>query len=110
MAFDQALAERVRDRLADRPGVTDKRMFGGLAFLTDGLLTVCVMGDDLLVRVGKENAADALSRPGTRVFDMTGRPMKGWVAVDGAVLDDDVLSGWIDEASAFVATLPPKDR
>lgn len=108
MAFDDALAERVRDRLADVPGVTDKRMFGGLAFLSDGHLTVCVMGDDLLVRVGKEAAAQALTEPGAGRFDMTGRPMAGWVVVDGAVLDDDVLQDWIDRARGFVASLPPK--
>jgi TfoX/Sxy family transcriptional regulator of competence genes len=108
MAFDAALAERVRDRLADRPGVTDKRMFGTLAFLTDGNLTVCVRGDDLMVRVGRDGVADALTRPGARTFEMSGRAMKGWVLVDGAVLDDDVLTEWIDRAGDFVRTLPPK--
>jgi TfoX/Sxy family transcriptional regulator of competence genes len=108
VAFDAALVERVRDRLADRPGVTDKRMFGTLAFLTDGNLVVCVLGDDLMVRVGRDGTADALARPGARQMDMTGRPMKGWVLVDGAVLDDDVLAEWIDRAWDFVRTLPPK--
>ena len=108
MPFDEALAERVRDRLADLPGVADKRMFGGLAFLTEGHLTVCVTGADLLVRVGKDAAGAALAEPGARKFDMTGRPMAGWVVVDGAFLDDDVLLAWIDRARAFVATLPPK--
>ena len=109
MAFDDVLAERVRDRLADvGAGARAKRMFGGIAFLIDGSMTVGVVGDDLLVRVGPEATAAALTRPGTRPFDMTGRPMNGWVVVDGAVLDDDVLADWITEACAFVATLPPK--
>jgi TfoX/Sxy family transcriptional regulator of competence genes len=108
VAYDEGLAERVRDRLAELPGVTDKRMFGGIAFLTDGNMTVGVTGDDLLVRVGPEATDTALARPGARLFDMTGRPMRGWVVVDGAELDDDVLVEWIELARSFVATLPPK--
>ena len=108
MAYDEALAERVRDRMAAMPGVTDKRMFGGLAFLTEGNLTVGVTGDDLLVRVGRDAEEEALARPGARRFDITGRPMAGWVVVDGAMLDDDALLDWLDRARAFVDTLPPK--
>jgi TfoX/Sxy family transcriptional regulator of competence genes len=108
VAYDEALSERIRERLADVPGVTDKRMFGGIAFLTNGNMTVGVTGDDLMVRVGPDATDDALRQPGARLFDMTGRPMKGWIVVDGAVLDDEVLTDWIDRARRFVATLPPK--
>ncbi|MEV4636829.1 TfoX/Sxy family protein [Actinoplanes sp. NPDC049548] len=108
MAYDEALAERVRDLLAPLPGVSDKRMFGGLAFLTDGNLTVALMGDDLMVRLGRDAAEQALTRPGARPCDIGGRLMRGWVLVDGAVLDDDVLAGWVDLARSFVSTLPPK--
>jgi TfoX/Sxy family transcriptional regulator of competence genes len=108
VAYDEALAERVRDRMTALPGVTDKRMFGGLAFLTEGNMTVGVVGDDLLVRVGRDAEDEALARPGARRFDMTGRPMAGWVVVDGAMLDDDALLDWLDRARAFVETLPPK--
>ena len=108
MAYDEALAERIRDRLTEMPGVTDKRMFGGIAFMTDGNMTVGVTGDDLMVRVGPDATEEALAQPGARPFDMTGRPMRGWVVVDGAELDDDVLSEWIERARSFVATLPPK--
>ena len=108
MAYDEGLAERVRDRLADRPGTADKRMFGGLSFLTDGHLTVCVTHDDLMVRVGPDSMEQALTEPGTRPMTMGARTMRGWVLVDGAVLDDDVLTAWIDRAGEFVSSLPPK--
>jgi TfoX/Sxy family transcriptional regulator of competence genes len=108
MAYDEALVERVGELLADVPGVSDKRMFGGIAFLIDGLMTVAVTHDDLMVRVGKPNEERALARPGARQVEMKGRPMGGWIVVDGAALDDEALSGWVTEAREFVATLPPK--
>jgi TfoX/Sxy family transcriptional regulator of competence genes len=108
MAYDEALAERIRDRLHDTDGVTEKKMFGGLAFLAHGNMAVGVIGDDLIVRVGPDATDAALTHPGARAFDMTGRPMKGWIVVDGAVLDDDVLAGWIRQGETFAGTLPPK--
>lgn len=108
MAYDELLAERVRERLADVPGVTDRRMFGGLAFLVEGHMTVCVAGDDLMVRVGRDDSERALTEPGAGPMEMKGRPMAGWVLVDGAHLDDEALDGWIARAGRFVAELPPK--
>ena len=109
MAYDEGLAERVRERLGVRPGVTEKRMFGGIAFLYRGNMAVGVSGEDLMVRVGPEHTDTALARPGTRVFDMTGRPMRGWILVDSSVLaEDDALGRWVDEGHAFAAGLPPK--
>jgi TfoX/Sxy family transcriptional regulator of competence genes len=108
MAFDDALAERIRDRVRDAAGIHEKRMFGGLAFLTDGNMTVGVHGDDLIVRLAPAETDTALTESGVRPFDITGRPMRGWVLVAGEVLDDDVLDDWIERARAFVATLPPK--
>jgi TfoX/Sxy family transcriptional regulator of competence genes len=108
MAFDDALAERLRDRLGDAAGVTEKKMFGGLAFLTHGNMTVGVHGDDLVVRLDPAATDDAPRRPGVRPFDITGRPMRGWVLVAGEVLDDGELESWIERARGFVATLPPK--
>lgn len=83
-------------------------MFGGLAFLTDGNMTVGVHGDDLIVRLAPADTDTALAEPGVRPFDITGRPMRGWVVVAGDVLDDDILDRWIGRARSFVATLPPK--
>jgi TfoX/Sxy family transcriptional regulator of competence genes len=108
MAYDSVLVERIRDRLGDAGGVTEKKMFGGLAFLTSGNMTVGVYGDDLIARIGPDGTDAALAEPGVRLFDMTGRPMRGWVLVAGEVLDDDVLERWIGQARSYVGTLPPK--
>jgi TfoX/Sxy family transcriptional regulator of competence genes len=109
MAFDEGLAQRLRERLADTGAVVEKRMFGGLAFMVDGNMCVGVMGEELIARVGPEATEAALGRPGSRLFDFTGRPMKGWVMVEpGALEDDDTLVGWVELALAYVRTLPPK--
>ncbi len=108
MAYDAALADRLRDRLRDRVGVTEKKMFGGLAFLTHGNMTVGVHGDDLIVRISPDSTDAAMTQPGVRPFDLSGRPMRGWIVVAGDELDDHVLDRWVAEADAFVATLPPK--
>jgi TfoX/Sxy family transcriptional regulator of competence genes len=109
MAYDEGLAERVRERLGVHQDVTEKRMFGGIAFLYQGNMAVGVGGTDLMVRVGPEHTDAALARPGTRVFDMTGRPMRGWILVDSSALaEDEALGRWVDEGHAFAASLPPK--
>lgn len=109
MAFDEHLAERIRDEVGDLPGVSAKRMFGGVAFLLHGTMLVGVTGDDMIARVGPDAAEECLALPGTRVFDFTGKVMRGWVVVDGSVLDEDSgLADWIERAREFVETLPPK--
>jgi TfoX/Sxy family transcriptional regulator of competence genes len=109
MAFDQGLAQRIRERLAPTGGVAEKQMFGGLAFLVDGNMCVGVIGEELIARVGLDATGTALERPGTRLFDFSGRPMKGWITVASDGLeDDDALAAWIDDALRFVHTLPPK--
>ena len=109
MAYDEGLAQRIRERLGTEPGIGEKRMFGGIAFLVHGNMAVGVSGDDLMVRVGPDATDAALARPGTRIFDMTGRPMRGWILVAGdALAEDEVLEAWLDEGSAFAASLPPK--
>jgi TfoX/Sxy family transcriptional regulator of competence genes len=108
MAYDEVLAERIRDRFADVPGVAEKKMFGGLAFLTGGNLAVGVRGDDLMARIGEAGTAAALAMPGVRPCEMGSRTMRGWILVDGEALDDEVLDTWLATARAFVATLPPK--
>jgi TfoX/Sxy family transcriptional regulator of competence genes len=108
MAYDEALAERLRDRLRGLAGVTEKKMFGGLAFLSHGNMTVGVRGDDLIARINPDDTDAALAQPGVRYFDATARPMRGWIMVAGETLDDVVLDRWVAQAGTFVATLPPK--
>ncbi|MEU9213670.1 TfoX/Sxy family protein [Streptomyces sp. NPDC048415] len=109
MAYDEGLAERIRERLGADPDIAEKRMFGGIAFLYRGNMAVGVTGDDLMVRVGPDATDAALARPGARIFDMTGRPMRGWVVVAGeAVAEDDATGAWIDQRHDFAASLPPK--
>ena len=109
MAFSEPLAARIRDILAGKKGVEEKKMFGGVGFLLKGNLLVGVWKDTLLVRLGAEDGEEALRAPHVKVFDITGRPMKGWILVgpDG-VEDDDQLRGWIERARKFVRTLPAK--
>ncbi|MBU2666579.1 TfoX/Sxy family protein [Actinoplanes bogorensis] len=107
MAYDEVLAQRLRDRLTD-PAVTERKMFGGLAFFTNGNMTVGVSRDELIVRLGAPEIAAALTRPGVRPFESGGRAMKGWILVAGEHLDDPALEGWLAAAYDHVSTLPPK--
>ncbi len=109
MAYDEALAERVRDVLGDAPDVVGKRMFGGIAFMVAGNMACGVMGDDLLVRVGKEDQAVCLALPFVRPMEMSGRTMGGFVVVDAEGLaEDDVLEEWLERGCAYAGSLPPK--
>ena len=108
MAFDELLAARVRTCLQQVAGVSEKKMFGGLAFMTGGHLTVGVYGDGLIAGIGAPDMDAATAEPGVRPFDMTGRPMRGIVVIDSAVLDDNTLARWIGQARSYVAGLPPK--
>jgi TfoX/Sxy family transcriptional regulator of competence genes len=110
MAYDEALAGRVRDVLADRGDrVREQKMFGGLAFMVDGHMTVGVVNDELMARVGADSEDAALAQPHARTMDFTGRPMTGFIQVsaEGVAAEDDVRA-WIDRALSFTSTLPPK--
>ena len=109
MAFDESLAERIRLVLADAPGLFERLMFGGIAFMVSGHMACGVIGDELLLRLGPEGADGALGRPHVRPMDFTGRPMRSMVLVGPEALRDDAdLEGWLRAGLAFVATLPPK--
>jgi TfoX/Sxy family transcriptional regulator of competence genes len=109
MAFDSSLAERVRKTLGARSGLSERRMFGGLAFLVDGKMFMGIRNSSLMARVGPEHHQDALAMPGVRVMDFTGRPMKGYVYIDPpAVADDTQLAAWVTWCVQYVAGLPAK--
>lgn len=113
MPYDEDLALRLQVLLADQPGLTTKRMFGGLAFLIDGHMAIAASSNGgLLVRVDPAAAPVLLERPRTARMVMGGREMDGWLRVAdderGGLDDDTELRTWIDEALAYVRTLPPK--
>jgi TfoX/Sxy family transcriptional regulator of competence genes len=109
MAFDEELAARIRKRLARRAGVSEKKMFGGLAFLLNGNMCCGVHKREMIVRLDPNRTAEALSQPRTRIFDLSGRPMKGWILVElSGVADDDALAKWLRLATTYAATLPAK--
>ena len=110
MAYDEDLANRIREQLAGETGITEKAMFGGLAFLLNGNMSVGVSGQGgLMVRVGPEGNDEALAQPHARPFEMRGRTMDGWIRVapEGAETDAQ-LAGWVRRGTAFARPLPPK--
>ena len=110
MAFSEVLAERIRQRLARRKNVEEKKMFGGVGFLLHGNMLVGVWKDSLVVRLGPDEGDEALKEPHVKEFDITDRPMEGCVLVEAeAVQSDDQLKGWIQRAVNFVGKLPAKE-
>jgi TfoX/Sxy family transcriptional regulator of competence genes len=109
MPYSKSLAARVRQALAQRKGIVEKKMFVGVAFLMHGNMLVGVWQDSLIVRLGSENGEAALSEPHVKQFDVTARPMRGWVMVEPDGTDSDgQLANWIQRAAEFVGTLPAK--
>ena len=109
MAFDESLAARIRDALARKKNIGEKKMFGGVCFLLHGNLLVGVWKDSLIACLGPDGGGEALLEPHVRAFDITGRPMRNWVLVEPeGVADDDQLKAWIQRAMKFVGTLPGK--
>jgi hypothetical protein len=109
VAYNAGLADDIRAHLGNRTDLTEKEMFGGIAFMVGGNMAVGVSGDDLMVRVGKETYDEALTRPGVREFDMSGRPMRGWVLVsDKGYSTEADFASWIDRGVSYAENLPPK--
>ncbi len=110
MAYDVDLADRVREALGAEAGVTEKRMFGGLAFLVHGHLAVSASSrGGLLLRIDPAEADTLLREPHVRRFEMRGREMAGWLHVDAtAVETDDELRRWVDHGVGYARSLPPK--
>jgi TfoX/Sxy family transcriptional regulator of competence genes len=107
-AGNDELAASLRAALAGMASVREVRMFGGIAFMLNGNMIAVASKRGLLVRVGKEQQPDALSRPGARPMEMRGRTMEGYVYVDPPTLTDGAVQEWLRLALAFVETLPPK--
>jgi TfoX/Sxy family transcriptional regulator of competence genes len=109
MAYDEGLAQRLRELFADRTDVVEKKMFGGIAFMVSGNMCCGVVGEELMARVGPEQYEDALKQPYAREMDFTGKPMNGfiYVGIQGFALDKD-LAPWVERCEQFVSTLPEK--
>ena len=109
MAYDKILAARIRAALYNQPGLTEKEMFGGVGFMLQGNMACGVIGDELILRVKPEDTQQVLSQPHTRVFDMSGKPMRGWVVVmpEGVQTTAD-LKRWVKQGIEYAATLPGK--
>jgi len=108
MAYDKELADRVRLKIDGLAEVEEKRMFGGIGYMLRGNMAWGIHGDRVIVRVGPGAYQDALAQPGAAPFDLSGRPMRGWVWIEGENLDDAALDRWIRRGLDFAQTLPLK--
>lgn len=109
MAYDEALADRIRPIVGARGEAVERKMFGGLTWMLQGNMACGVLGDDIAVRLLPDDADRALEEPGTRRFDMTGRPARGFIVIEGAAVDDDkTLTRWVNAAADYALSLPAK--
>src|SRR5437867_12922619 len=111
MAFDEKLADRVRRQVGKRDALSEKKMFGGLAFLLHGNMSCGIHGDQLIVRIDPEPTESALAEPGTRIFDITGRPTTRWLLVGAPGLQDQTaLAKCVRRGLDYEASLPSTQR
>ena len=109
MAYDEGVAERLREVFAGYTDIVEKKMFGGIAFMHAGNMSCGIVNDVLMARVGPDAYEDALRKPYVREMDFTGRSMKGFVYVDpDGFSEDDQLREWVSICQAFSASLPAK--
>jgi TfoX/Sxy family transcriptional regulator of competence genes len=109
LAYSEDLAERARDLLSARSDVSERKMFGGIAFMIAGNMACGVLGEDLIVRLDRADSLTALQEDGVRPFDFTGKPMKGIVYVSPERTADDAgLAEWVESGAGHAASLPPK--
>jgi len=109
--FDELLADNVRKQLKGQSGLVEKKMFGGLAFLVNGNMSVGVHKNELIVRLAPEETDTALKEPGARIFDITGRPMKGWLLIGAAGVKEPVsLKNWVRRSVSYASSLPKKAK
>ncbi len=109
MAYDEKLAERIRTKLKGTRGLTEKKMFGGVGFLINGNMACGVHKQDMIVRLSNEDSDAALKLAHLRLFDMTGRPMKGWIMVEPqGTTSEKAVHGWVEKGVTYARSLPPK--
>jgi TfoX/Sxy family transcriptional regulator of competence genes len=109
MPYNEEIDDRIKKVIARWKNTNSKKMFGGVCHLINGNMFCGVYKDFLILRLGVDNAKEALELAHVKPFDITGRPMKGWVMVEEKGFDTEVvLRKWLNKAKAFVATLPPK--
>lgn len=110
MAFDEMLAARIRSHLGKKRGLSEKKMFGGVAFLLNGNMSCGVHGEEMIVRLAPDRTDAALQEKHTRIFDLSGgRPMRGWILVQPAgVKADKDLAKWVETGMKYAASLPTK--
>lgn len=109
MAYDEGLAQRIREALTEQHDIAEKKMFGGVAFMLAGNMCCGVSDENLMVRVGPGAYQDALAQPHARPMDFTGKPLKGFVYVDSAGFEaDEDLAAWVGRGVAFASSLPAK--
>lgn len=109
MTEDEVLIERIRPLLEGHAGFSEKKMFGGVCFLSNGNMCLGTWKGSLIVRLGKDKHEETLARPHTRPANITGRVMTGWALVEPAGIESEPdLKTWVEEAAAFAASLPAK--
>lgn len=109
MAFNDKLAARIRQSLGKRTGLTEKQMFGGIAFLLNGNMCCGVHGDEMILRIDPQETERALRERHTRAFDLSGRPMKGWILVQsGGLARAEALAKWVNMGVKYAGSLPAK--
>jgi TfoX/Sxy family transcriptional regulator of competence genes len=110
MAYDEKLADRIRDVLDGAPDVSERKMFGGIAFMVNGHMACGIVRDDLMLRLGAEGAEEALRKEHVREMDFTGRPMTGMVYVAPEGQRGVALRNWVERAAGYARALPPKEK
>jgi TfoX/Sxy family transcriptional regulator of competence genes len=111
MAFDEGLAERIRELTGSHPSISERKMFGGLCFMSSGNMCFGILGDEIMVRVGPDAYAALLQLPHAREMDFTGRSMRGMVYVDpDGISEDDDLAAWLQRGLIYARSLQPKAK
>jgi TfoX/Sxy family transcriptional regulator of competence genes len=109
VAYNKDLTLRIQAALSGLPGLVEKKMFGGVGFIVNGNMACGVHGNDLIVRVGPDRYEAALAEPHVKVFDLTGKPMSGWILVEPDGYQDEAeLKSWVVKGVEFAQSLPPK--